>query len=125
MKQPDLFSIGAYGAEPAYQAHSDTSREAAEEIKVSLNALQEAVFAYIRGRGDDGATDEEGCVALKMNPSTYRPRRSSLSLRIAPGPPNRPMVAMDQSLENSAALHTVVLVPLVKLLGTLFVTSAR
>jgi len=28
--------------------------------------------------GTAGSTDEEGCLALDMNPSTYRPRRVEL-----------------------------------------------
>jgi hypothetical protein len=58
-----------------YQSHSDTSREAADGIAPSANRLRAAVFEYLRSRGADGATDEEGIRDTGISPSTYRPRR--------------------------------------------------
>jgi hypothetical protein len=60
-----------------YQSHSETSREAAEQIGYDLNKLQARVLAYLRSC-PLGATDEEMQVGLAMNPSTQRPRRIEL-----------------------------------------------
>jgi hypothetical protein len=80
--QRNLFTTNAYQQPEAvsvpFQPQSATSRHAAEEIAGDLNALQRQVLEYLQGRGKDGSTDEEGCLALKMNPSTYRPRRIEL-----------------------------------------------
>lgn len=59
-----------------FQSHSPTSKEAAEEIGPQRNKLQQAVLEYIRTSG--GCTDEQGAASLRMNPSTYRPRRIEL-----------------------------------------------
>ena len=64
--------------EPPYQQHSETSRAAAEAIEPDVSTLRGKVFAFIRGRGTEGATDDEVQVALNMNPSTERPRRIEL-----------------------------------------------
>ena len=61
-----------------YQAHSETSRAAAEAIEPDTSTLRGQVLAYIRQRGRYGATDDEIQVALDMNPSTERPRRIEL-----------------------------------------------
>lgn len=53
-----------------------TSREAAREISPLASRLRTLVFGVIKSRG--GATDEEIQRALKMNPSTSRPRRIEL-----------------------------------------------
>lgn len=63
---------------PPFQAHSETSRQAAIAIEPNSEALLWQVSRYIRSCGDDGCTDEEGYTALDMNPSTYRPRRIDL-----------------------------------------------
>jgi len=63
---------------PPCQAHSETSREAAESILESCNRLQKEVYEVILSRGEHGATDDEIQVALEMNPSTQRPRRIEL-----------------------------------------------
>ena len=65
---------------PAVQS-SPTSIAAADAIGASLNALQRSVVAFLRARGDHGATDEEIAVGLEMNPSTARPRRIELVRR--------------------------------------------
>lgn len=64
--------------DPPHQKHSDTSREAAEEIRPSASSLRERVFKYIDGAGLDGATDQQIQKALGMDPSTERPRRIEL-----------------------------------------------
>jgi hypothetical protein len=61
-----------------YQAHSKTSRAAAEAIEPDVASLRGKVLAFIRERGPWGATDEEIQLTLRMNPSTERPRRIEL-----------------------------------------------
>lgn len=63
---------------PAFQRHSDTSREAAIEVYWDVSRLQQAVLDCLRGWGDIGGTDEEIQTFLAMNPSTQRPRRIEL-----------------------------------------------
>lgn len=55
-----------------------TSNEAATRIEPSAGTLRAQVLAYLRERGNAGATDEEMQTALTMNPSTQRPRRIEL-----------------------------------------------
>lgn len=62
---------------PAVQS-SVTSMAAADAIGSRLNTLQRSVVAFLRARGDHGATDEEIATGLAMNPSTARPRRIEL-----------------------------------------------
>ena len=68
----------AAGATLPYQPHSGPSRQAARAGEPRAPSQRHRVLVYLRSRGSDGATDEEGCVALDMNPSTYRPRRIEL-----------------------------------------------
>ncbi len=79
MTQRDLFDdhLGSLHAAPA-QRHSPTSVEAAQGIEPQAPTLRREVLDYLRGRGADGATDEEMQIALTMNPSTQRPRRIEL-----------------------------------------------
>lgn len=73
-------AYGHYGeALPPFQRHSETSREAAIAIADEVTGLRGLVLAYIRTCGSAGSTDEEGITSLKMNPSTYRPRRIELN----------------------------------------------
>jgi predicted ArsR family transcriptional regulator len=60
------------------QRHSPTSCAAAEAIVPHLNKLQARVLDYLRGCGERGATDEELVEALRLSPSTARPRRIEL-----------------------------------------------
>lgn len=61
------------------QRHSPTSVAAAERAEPAAAATQRrAVLDFLRGRGADGATDEEIQVALSLNPSGERPRRIEL-----------------------------------------------
>lgn len=75
MRQGSLFE---QGPAPPAQRHSPTSVAAAERIEPDAATLRAAVLAFIRGRGDHGATDEEVQDGLVMNPSTERPRRREL-----------------------------------------------
>lgn len=63
---------------PPYQAHSETSREAAAAIEPDAATLRGQVLAFLRTCGTAGATDEEIQTRLHMNPSTERPRRIEL-----------------------------------------------
>lgn len=61
-----------------FQPHSDTSREAAREIRPTAENLRWAVLTFLESRGSQGATDEEIQEALAMPGSTERPRRVEL-----------------------------------------------
>ena len=63
---------------PPAQHGSPTSQAAAALIEPTAGTLRAQVLAYLRERGDAGATDEEMQIALSMNPSTQRPRRIEL-----------------------------------------------
>lgn len=63
---------------PPHQRHSDTSRAAAVAIQPHLPPLEQKVYDFLKDRGCVGSSDEDGCIALGMNGSTYRPRRISL-----------------------------------------------
>lgn len=74
--QPDLFAD--YRPDPPCQAHSETSRAAAEAIEPAAETLRRRVLDFLRGVADLGATDEDMQLIMKMNPSTQRPRRIEL-----------------------------------------------
>jgi hypothetical protein len=79
MSERTLFDyVAEVEPDPPCQRHSVTSREAAESIKPDASELRRRVLAYLRGRGEDGATDEEMQDALGMGGSTERPRRVEL-----------------------------------------------
>lgn len=61
-----------------YQAHSETSRRAAERIAPIAHTKRGLVLAYIAACGEMGATDEEMQLRLPMSPNTQRPRRVEL-----------------------------------------------
>jgi hypothetical protein len=64
---------------PPAQRHSVTSKQAADSLEPQrLNDLQRQVMAFLRQRGDLGATDEEMQLGIPMAPSTQRPRRVEL-----------------------------------------------
>lgn len=63
---------------PPAQRGSPTSQAAAALIEPTAGTLRAQVLAYLRERGNAGATDEEMQTELKMNPSTQRPRRIEL-----------------------------------------------
>ncbi len=62
--------------DPPAQRHSPESRDAASQIKPSRTTLRTRVYDVLVQYGP--MTDEEMQVALKMNPSTQRPRRIEL-----------------------------------------------
>lgn len=67
-----------FSARAPYRRGSDTSRQAAEEIKPKSSTLRGIVYGFLVARGAQGATDEEIQDGLAMNPSTERPRRIEL-----------------------------------------------
>lgn len=62
----------------AYLGKKQTSRDAAKSILPKTGTQRARVFDYIVSRETFGATDEEICQALEMNPSSVRPRRLEL-----------------------------------------------
>lgn len=62
---------------PPYQKHSDTSKAASDQIAPVAGRCKALVYEYIVA-APNPVSDEEGAVALNMNPSTYRPRRIDL-----------------------------------------------
>ena len=87
MTQQTLFNTrtiadGVTVYSPPAQRHSVTSKQAAESLEPQrLNDLQRQVMAFLRKRGDLGATDEEMQLGIPMAPSTQRPRRVELARR--------------------------------------------
>ncbi len=82
IEQQNLFGApDAYGHAAPSQRHSPTSVAAADEIGPALNDLQIRLLAFLRERGENGATDEEGIEALGWSASTYRPRRVELVMK--------------------------------------------
>lgn len=67
---PDLFDPPAVNV--------DTSWEAAGRIQPQTHRLREAVYAYIKARGEFGATGAEIGHGITMEGSTYRPRLREL-----------------------------------------------
>lgn len=66
---------------PAVQ-HSVTSMRAADSLDGDrLNTLQRSVVAFLRARGEHGATDEEMQLGIPMDQNTQRPRRVELVRR--------------------------------------------
>ena len=60
---------------PPYQAHSETSLDAAISMSGKTKNLRELVFNAIKGKPQ---TDEELSAALDLAPNTCRPRRVEL-----------------------------------------------
>lgn len=57
-----------------------TSIEAARSIsRASVEHDKARILAFIKWKGEDGATDEEGQFALGIAGDTYRPRRGELA----------------------------------------------
>lgn len=63
--------------EPPAQRHSETSKQAAEQIKQKAPILRDFVLRAIQRRPD---TDEELAVRTGMEGNTLRPRRRELEL---------------------------------------------
>ena len=60
------------------QAHSPTSRAAAIAAEPTAGTKRAMLLAFLRGRGAQGATDEEMQLEVPMAPNTQRPRRVEL-----------------------------------------------
>ena len=60
---------------------SATSKAAAEAIRPEAGTLSAAVFAFIVGTGERGATDAEIQRGLRIEGNTQRPRRRALQQR--------------------------------------------
>jgi hypothetical protein len=83
MTQGTLFDVEAHpeaAAEPhvPYAPTSQTSRQAAEEIKPHAGIMLQQVREFILGRGGYGATDEEIREATRLKGDTSRARRCEL-----------------------------------------------
>jgi len=63
---------------PPYQAHSETSLQAAIRALSFAKTARGKVYRYLRDQGLEGATDAEMQAALGMRGSTQRPRRVEL-----------------------------------------------
>ena len=66
---------GELAKPPPFQAHSETSRSAAERVSAPRRQLRIELLDYLRSRGATGATDEELQVGIPMPANTERPRR--------------------------------------------------
>lgn len=82
-EQSDIYQALQGGEGPAqgsvpYQRHSATSRAAARSYVPKAGTAQEAVLAFLRARGKDGATDQECQMWLKLPGDTQRARRVRL-----------------------------------------------
>jgi hypothetical protein len=62
-----------------FQAHSATSREAADSKRGTAKSDKSRVFGLLSGKLA-GLTDEEMQRSLQMNPNTQRPRRIELMM---------------------------------------------
>lgn len=65
-------------ADLPFQAHSETSREAAASMAKVAPGDEQRVYEYLRCQGWEGATDEQIQLATGLNPNTERPRRVNL-----------------------------------------------
>ncbi len=74
-----MFDTNAYGDVVAPSNGTPTSDEAAKLIEPHINELHEKILAYLRERGDYGATDQEMQAGIPMNENTQRPRRNELA----------------------------------------------
>lgn len=61
-----------------FQRHSSTSKAAAISAEPLAGTKRAILLAFLRGRGKEGATDEEMQASVPMNPNTQRPRRVEL-----------------------------------------------
>jgi hypothetical protein len=78
--QPPPSTLRPYHGHPPAQAHSETSRAAADSVAHSIGPSHERILALLHDRGERGATDEEMMEALDMGGNTQRPRRRELQL---------------------------------------------
>jgi hypothetical protein len=68
-----------YGGTPPHE-HVDTSEEAAERARAHAERQRAQVWAFIYGKGENGATDEELQIEMHLEGNSQRPRRRELSL---------------------------------------------
>ncbi len=68
-----------FGRPAPYVSGSDTSREAAESVRVDARTYRGMVLAYLRGRGREGSTTDEAEVALGLRHQTCSPRFRELA----------------------------------------------
>lgn len=61
-----------------YQRHSATSKAAALNAEPTAGTKRAIALAFLRGRGAQGATDEEMQELIPLTPNTQRPRRVEL-----------------------------------------------
>ena len=64
-----------WDAPPPYQAHSSTSKQAAEQIRPTAGTLRAKVLTLLQS---EALTDEEIANRLSLSGSTARPRRIEL-----------------------------------------------
>jgi len=76
--QPGPFHRAKMPGRPAPHSGGSTSHAAAGEIRSDAGRLRQAVWAFIRARGDHGATDSEIQTDLQLAGDTQRPRRWEL-----------------------------------------------
>jgi len=69
------------GRSTPHAAGSATSKAAAEAIRPEAGTLSAAVFVFIVGTGERGATDGEVQRGLQLDGNTQRPRRRALQQR--------------------------------------------
>jgi len=67
--------VGEAAKPPVFQAHSATSRAAAESASAPRRQLRIQLLNYLLSRGQVGATDEELQRGIPMPANTERPRR--------------------------------------------------
>ncbi len=61
-----------------YQANSATSKAAALSAEPTAGTKRAILLSFLRGRGAEGATDEEMQLTLPMAQNTQSPRRGEL-----------------------------------------------
>ena len=61
-----------------FMPHSATSKAAALSAEPAAGTKRGILLAYLRGRGAEGATDEEMQLLVPMGQNTQRPRRIEL-----------------------------------------------
>jgi len=76
--QPEEMPTDVLDQAIPFQAHSDTSREAAEQGRSKAPRDRAKCYAALIAAGPEGMTDEEMQRALNLDGSTQRPRRIEL-----------------------------------------------
>ena len=76
MDKADKLEMERYGA-PPFQAHSATSKEAADSIREQTANLRERIYDFIKAVGH-GVSDERISAVTGIQQNTVRPRRIEL-----------------------------------------------